>query len=385
MSRLMLGLLSLALVAPVRAADDEEDLRSLAKEFNKAASPVVFKARAAETDDERAQAMGEFRQLTHRYAPRFLALAEKKGADADVTFDAAAWVVGNAPKSPEAARAVDLLVKNHIGNKKMGSLLSAAARSLYPSSEKLLRAVRAGADTPERQGRAAFFLAQHLKMKHEEVQQLNQADDLGFKKRLEALHGKELVRQLADLDPVKIRKECETLLEEVGQKHGDVKQGSTTLGKLVEPELFEVRRLAVGKTVPDISGEDLDGKRFNLSDYRGKVVVMVFWGTWCPPCRAMLPHEKEFVKKMEKKPFALIGMNSDTDTDALKKFLDKEKITWRQIPEGGTSGPIATQWNVNSWPTVFVVDARGVIRSKNVRNERLEEVIEKLVKEAERK
>lgn len=389
MSRLMLGLLLLLLVAPVRAADDEEktaqeDLRALAKEFNKAASSVVLKARAAETDDERAQALGEFRQLTHRYAPRFLAFAEKKG-DADVSFEGAAWVVENAPTAPEAAKAVDLLVKNHVGHKQMGSLLGSAAQSIYPSSEKLLRAVRTAAGTPERQGRATYFLAQHLKMKHEEVQQLNQADELGAKKRFEALHGKELARKLADQDPVKIRKECEALLEEIGEKYGDVKMGRITLGTLVEPELFELRRLAIGKTVPDVTGEDLDGKRFNLSDYRGKVVVMVFWGTWCPPCRAMLPHEKELVKKMEKKPFALIGMNSDTDPEALKKFLEKEKITWRQIPEGSTTGPIASKWNVQSWPTIYVVDARGVIRSKNVRNERLEEVVEKLVKEAETK
>lgn len=389
MSRWTPGLLLLALAFPARAADDAntpaDELRDLAREYNKAASPIVFKARAAESEEDRGKAMAEFRQMTMRYSPRFLALAEKKGADADTVFDAASWIVGNAPASPEAAKAVDILAKDHVGNKRMGALLAGAARSPYPAAEKLLRAIRAAADTPERQGRSAFFLAQHLKNKHEEVQQLNQADDLGAKKRLEAYHGKELVRQLADTDPVKVRKECEALLEEVGQKYADVKQGSTTLGKLVEPELFEVRRLAIGKSVPDVEAEDLDGKRFNLSDYRGKVVVMVFWGTWCPPCRAMLPHEKELVKKMEKKPFALIGMNSDKDPEALKKFLDKEKITWRQVVLGSTESAIPSKWNVHSWPTIYVVDARGVIRSKNVRNERLEEVVEKLVKEAERK
>lgn len=390
MSRLLLVASFLILPLTARAADDEpktpaDALRALAMEYNQAAQPIVQKARGAESDDDRAQAIAQYRQLSNRYAPRFLALATKAGTDADTAFDGLTWVLGNASGSPEATKAAEILAKDHVGNKKIGSLLSASARSLYPSAEKFIRAVRAGADTPERQGKAAFFLALHLKNKYEEVQQLNQADDLGVKKRLEMFHGKELVRALAELDPVKIRKECEALLDEVAMKYADVKQGRTTLGKLVEPELFELRRLAVGKTVPDVNAEDIDGKRFNVADYRGKVVVMVFWGTWCGPCRAMLPHEKELVKKMEGKPFALIGMNSDEDRDGLRKFLEKEKITWRQIFEGSTSGPVATQWNVHSWPTIYVVDARGTIRAKNIRGERLEEVVQKLVKEVETK
>ena len=193
------------------------------------------------------------------------------------------------------------------------------------------------------------------------MQQLNQPDDLGVKKQLETMHGKELVRQLADLDPAKIRKQCEDLLEKVGQKYGDVKMGDTTLGKLVEPELFEIRRLAIGKTVPDVSGEDLDGKGFNLSDYRGKVVVMVFWGTWCPPCRAMLPHEKELVKKMENKPFALIGMNSDMDKDALKTFLEKKRSPGGRSPREAPPARSPPSGTSQSWPTIYVVARRALV------------------------
>ena len=102
----------------------------------------------------------------------------------------------------------------------------------------------------------------------------------------------------------------------------------------------------------------------------------------------MYPHERSLVKKMETKPFALIGVNSDTDRNALKETLKKESITWRSFWNGpeGTGGPISTKWNVEGWPTLYVLDHKGVIRHKwlgSPPDKVLDEAIEKLVKEAE--
>ncbi len=99
----------------------------------------------------------------------------------------------------------------------------------------------------------------------------------------------------------------------------------------------------------------------------------------------MYPHERSLVKKYKDRPFALIGVNSDTDLKKLKKRLEEENITWRSFWNGekGTSGPISTAWNVHGWPTIYVIDAKGIIRYKNVRGESLEHAIETLVKEAE--
>ncbi len=88
------------------------------------------------------------------------------------------------------------------------------------------------------------------------------------------------------------------------------------------------------------------------------------------------------MKRLEKKPFALIGINSDADRSALHKVLEKEKITWRSFWDGGsTSGPIAMSWNVQAWPTVYVLDAKGIIRYKNVRGEQLDKAVDSLLKE----
>lgn len=96
----------------------------------------------------------------------------------------------------------------------------------------------------------------------------------------------------------------------------------------------------------------------------------------------MIPHERSLVQKLADKPFALLGVNSDKDLEALKKRLNDETMTWRHWFDGGsTRGPIATAWNVSGWPTTYVIDAEGVIRFKDLRDDQAEQAIEKLLAE----
>lgn len=98
----------------------------------------------------------------------------------------------------------------------------------------------------------------------------------------------------------------------------------------------------------------------------------------------MYPHERSLVKRLENKPFALLGINSDSDRDELKKVIEKEQITWRSFWNGGsTNGPISTSWNVSGWPTVYVLDTKGVIRYKHVRGEAMDKAVDALLKELE--
>jgi len=96
----------------------------------------------------------------------------------------------------------------------------------------------------------------------------------------------------------------------------------------------------------------------------------------------MYPHERSLVKRLEGQPFALLGINSDRDREALKKVMKKQGITWRSFWNGGsTRGPISSEWNVRGWPTIYVLDHKGVIRYKNVRGERMDEAVDKLLAE----
>jgi hypothetical protein len=95
----------------------------------------------------------------------------------------------------------------------------------------------------------------------------------------------------------------------------------------------------------------------------------------------MLPHEKELVERLKDKPFALLGVNSDGTAEELKEILARENITWRQAVDGDTSGPWATQWNVHGWPTIYILDAQGVIRYRDLRGKEMEDAILKLLAE----
>ena len=98
----------------------------------------------------------------------------------------------------------------------------------------------------------------------------------------------------------------------------------------------------------------------------------------------MYPHERSLVERLAGEPFALLGINSDGDRDALKKVMEEENITWRSWWDGGsTNGPIATQWNVSGWPTIYVLDHTGTIRFKNVRGEAMDKAVDALLAEIE--
>ena len=108
-----------------------------------------------------------------------------------------------------------------------------------------------------------------------------------------------------------------------------------TYGALAEQALFELRELAVGRPAPDIEGEDADGHRFKLSDYRGKVVVLTFSGNWCGPCRAMYPQERELVARLKDRPFALLSVNTDPGAGDLAEIDPRRRdhlallVGWR--------------------------------------------------------
>jgi hypothetical protein len=102
----------------------------------------------------------------------------------------------------------------------------------------------------------------------------------------------------------------------------------------------------------------------------------------------MFPHERSLVKRLESKPFALIGVNSDRNREDCKKKNVQQQITWRSFWNGpqGTAGPISKEWNVRGWPTLYLIDHNGIIRRKFVGSPGdavLDKLIDELVKEAE--
>lgn len=138
---------------------------------------------------------------------------------------------------------------------------------------------------------------------------------------------------------------------------------ATDEGKRAKGFLFQMDHLQVGQTAPDFTTADVDGNAFKLSDFRGKVTVVTFFGFWCPPCRQMLPSERDLVQRLKDEPFALVGIDTDDDKERFKQLAKEQKVTWKVSWQGSKRGPLAIEWGIQSFPTTFVLDAQGVIRN----------------------
>jgi len=148
--------------------------------------------------------------------------------------------------------------------------------------------------------------------------------------------------------------------------------------ELARQGIFALEHLRVGKPAPELVGKDVDGNELRLSSLRGKVVVIDFWATWCAPCRRELPHLKDLLA-LHPRGFAVLGVANDDDPEEFRPLLRTLEVTWPNVFEGATSGPISQSWSVSGLPTVFVLDAEGVIRAKQPQD--LDALVEKLMHE----
>ncbi len=172
--------------------------------------------------------------------------------------------------------------------------------------------------------------------------------------------------------------------EDRRKMEGGIARRRSTLGQVAEARLDDWHNLAVGKIAPEIKEVDVQGQPLTLSGYRGKVVALVFWGTWCGPCMREIPREKALVERMKGRPFAMLGVNTDADAGAARNVMEAQGVTWPNWHDGAPDvGPIARLYHVRGYPTVYVIDAEGKIRSKSSHGDQLDQLVEQLVAERE--
>jgi thiol-disulfide isomerase/thioredoxin len=153
-------------------------------------------------------------------------------------------------------------------------------------------------------------------------------------------------------------------------------------------KLAENPRRARENYAPDFSFTSAQGEYIALDDLKGKVVVLDFWGTWCPPCVASVPELRNLHKRLAKEEsFILIGISSDRDEEVWKDFTEKNRMVWPQYLDANRK--IQNAFNIRAYPTYIVIDHEGIVRYQSSgfgwgRAANLEDAIKKYMKTAAR-
>jgi peroxiredoxin len=327
------------------------------------------------------------------FAPRFFKLAEDHPRD-PATVDALLWVVsldqavGENDRAlfPYYSLALEILARDHLHDKRLEDLcLQNVSHDLSVPAERFLRTVFEQAPTREARGNACVGLALYLAGKRRVALDpwFEAPDPNAFTAYNVARLEPSFVPYVHSADSSSLFDEATRLFERAIAEFGDLKspRSGRSLAEIARAELHQLRDLSVGRIAPDITGTDADGVSFKLSDYRGKVVVLTFSGNWCGPCRAMYPDERDLVKRLKDQPFALVSVTTDADRSTLQQAIKDGEITWRCWWDG-SSGPICEQWNIRSFPTVYVLDRAGVIRFTDRRGNSLDQAVKILLKES---
>jgi len=126
----------------------------------------------------------------------------------------------------------------------------------------------------------------------------------------------------------------------------------------------------------ELSFAAVDGRTIDLADLRGKVVLVDFWATWCPPCVEEVPKLVETYEKFKSQGFEIVGISLDQSKEALEKFTTENKMTWPQCFDGkGWDNELAKRFSIQSVPTMWLLDREGKLADPNPR-ERLEKAIQ---------
>ncbi len=331
----------------------EDENKDLAAQLAKADTPATARAIQA-----------EMRELVLLTASKVFELAKADPKDA-TGFEAASFIVQTAGKvgatGGDVEKAVELIAEHHAANPKVKDMLIPAMR-LGDAGDKLIKAVSEKATDKETKGTAMFIRGYKL---------------------AQGIEDEEDEKKVATMV-----KEATELLQAAAKEAPDAKIGNGTIATFATKEIEGLNALAslgVGKPAPEVESLLLDGKKVKLSDYKGKVVLLDIWATWCGPCKAMIPHERKLVESMKGKPFELISVSVDNKKETLEKFLEGEKMPWTHWWQEGQDNPVMKKYRVRAFPTLYVIDHAGVIRHKwvgNPGNEKIDAAIEELVKAA---
>jgi thiol-disulfide isomerase/thioredoxin len=341
------------------------------------------------------EAQAQLKQLLDHYAAnrqsrkfveQFLDLAANQ-SNTTASLDALNWVIKRFEAGSYADRALVLLAKHHAAAVNLDEIFIYIGNNPSLQVGTFYRQVIAANKNPTVLGKAHFRLGIYLMRQLVISREVQAKPDA--REKYDLFYGKALTTYLLAMNHTQNRKEALQQFVMIKQKYASVKTYQGQLGPLANIEEFKLTHLSVGGIAPEITGQDIFGKPLKLSDFRGKIVLLDFWGDWCGACRTLYSFNRSLHQKMAGRQFALVGVNSDTNRDLTRRIMKNQQIQWNNFWNGGNRfGEISTQWGVKTWPVLYVIDGDGIIQLKSVGGHNRAEIlqlIEKLTAELDQK
>ncbi|MCO6048127.1 TlpA family protein disulfide reductase [Aeoliella sp. ICT_H6.2] len=337
------------------------------------------------------------------FLPRFLKLATENPDD-DAAYECCQWIlqcinaVGNSEQRAFSADQIvwHILAMHQTHRDELPLLCLQAAQFPGPGREQFLRKLQNDADSSHKvQGFAITALAEMLSQKYEIASTRQRRRGHGSSNEFnEYVRSRECPNWKLYIEqgkPEEYRQDAIELFREVLSRHQDIPVSITapsfrnldTLGEKAAQSLYALEHLIVGTEAPNILGTDLHGKPLDLREYRGKVVVLSFWFPECGPCLALVPEEKRLAETFQDRPFALLGVCRAEQREEALEVADKHSMDW-PIWYDGPEGPIVRDYNILSWPTIYVLDPEGRIVEKKLLGKDLEDLVANLLDKKEK-
>jgi peroxiredoxin len=145
-------------------------------------------------------------------------------------------------------------------------------------------------------------------------------------------------------------------------------------------KLYEtLLRVGIDQEAPDFEMKNIDGTTVKLSELRGRYVLLDFWASWCPPCRAANPGLKKVYDKFGGENFTVVGVSVDEDRETWQKAIEEDQLDWINLSNLNGWNEISDLYGVMAIPQNFLLDPAGIIIAKNLEPEQLDEKLEQLI------